>query len=93
MTKFYFRNGHLINASTGEIEDTDPAAPVKMPMVCPDLPPYVSPVTGKVIDGRVARREDLKRTGCREIDPTEWRGEYRKEKYDRNDWKAKRDKA
>lgn len=31
----------------------------------PDLPGYVSPVTGEWVDGRRARREDLKRTGSR----------------------------
>lgn len=35
------------------------------PLVAPDLPAYLSPVTGKLVDGRRARREDLKRTGCR----------------------------
>jgi len=31
----------------------------------PDLPAYHSPVTGQLIEGRRARREDLKRHGCR----------------------------
>jgi hypothetical protein len=31
----------------------------------PDLPGYESPVTGEWIEGRRARREDLKRHGCR----------------------------
>lgn len=35
------------------------------PMVAPDLPGYESPVSGKWIEGRAARREDLKQTGCR----------------------------
>ena len=35
------------------------------PMVIVDLPAYTSPIDGRVIDGRVARREDLKRNGCR----------------------------
>lgn len=35
------------------------------PLVCPDLPGYVSPVTGLWVEGRRARREDLKRTGSR----------------------------
>jgi len=30
-----------------------------------DIPAYVSPVTGNLVDGRAARREDLKRSGCR----------------------------
>jgi len=35
------------------------------PMIFGDLPDYQSPVTGKPVSGRVQRREDLKRTGCR----------------------------
>ena len=35
------------------------------PLVVVDLPGYVSPVTGKWVEGRVQRREDLKRTGSR----------------------------
>jgi hypothetical protein len=34
-------------------------------MIVPDLPGYESPVTGKWVEGRKARREDLKRTGSR----------------------------
>lgn len=40
---------------------TQPVAPT----VVPDLPGYHSPVTGEWIEGRKARREDLKRTGSR----------------------------
>lgn len=49
------------------------------PMVMPDTPAYVSPVTGREVDGRVARKEDLKRSGCREIDPSEFKPTYRHE--------------
>jgi hypothetical protein len=35
------------------------------PLVVPDIPDYVSPVTGKLVSGRRQRREDLKRTGSR----------------------------
>lgn len=31
-----------------------------------DIPAYVSPTTGKLIDSRSKRREDLKASGCRE---------------------------
>ena len=41
------------------------------------MKPYVSPVTGKVIEGRAARREDLARTGCREVDPSEYKPVYK----------------
>ena len=42
-----------------------------MPYVRGDLPTYISPVTGKPVEGRAARREDLARSGCREVDPSE----------------------
>lgn len=35
------------------------------PLIHADLPGYQSPVTGKWIDGRKAREDDLKRTGSR----------------------------
>ena len=34
-----------------------------------DLPSYQSPITGKWIDGRVARKNDLASSGCVEYDP------------------------
>ncbi len=37
----------------------------KGPLVFGDLPEYQSPVTGLIVSGRRARREDLKRTGSR----------------------------
>jgi hypothetical protein len=38
-------------------------------MVVSDLPDYASPIDGKIVSGRAARREDLKKNGCMEIDP------------------------
>jgi len=35
------------------------------PAIWDDLPEYESPVTGKIVRGRAARREDLKRHRCR----------------------------
>jgi hypothetical protein len=37
----------------------------KSATIQPDIPGYVSPVTGQWIEGRKARREDLRRTGSR----------------------------
>lgn len=51
-------------------------ADLPMPYVRGDIQPYVSPVTGKTIDGRAARREDLARSGCREVDPSECKPLY-----------------
>lgn len=41
------------------------------PMVAPDYPGYISPASGKWIEGRRAHIEDLKRTGCRIYEPGE----------------------
>lgn len=35
------------------------------PLVIGDLPSYQSPIDGKWVDGRVQRREDMKRSGSR----------------------------
>lgn len=50
----------------------------RAPMVAPDLPGYESPVSGKWIEGRAARREDLRRTGCRPYEEGE-REEYKRQ--------------
>ena len=39
--------------------------PAHVFMILPDLPAYQSPIDGRVIDGRRARRNDLARSGCR----------------------------
>lgn len=46
-----------------------------------DIPEYISPITGKPVDGRVARREDMKRSGSREADPSEFKAEYTNERF------------
>ncbi len=52
-------DGQLVEVTSDYVQD--PIAPV----VWNDLPDYESPVTGLVVSGRRARREDMKRTGCR----------------------------
>ena len=42
-----------------------PEEPGQAAYVQSDLPEYDSPVTGEIIRGRKARREDLKRNNCR----------------------------
>ncbi len=54
---------YWLNIKTGEIDRP------RTSYVQSDTPEYISPVTGKPIDGRAARREDLKRSGCVEMDP------------------------
>lgn len=61
-----------------DVESTDHRPHGKMY----DLPSYQSPITGKWIDGRVARRNDLAASNCVEYDPgmeTEQTARYAKE--------------
>lgn len=44
---------------------------LSLPMVAVDYPAYVSPATGKVVEGKRAHLEDLKRSGCRIFEPGE----------------------
>jgi len=56
-------------------------AGVSVPQITRDIPAYISPVTHKPVDGRAARREDLKRSGSREVDPSEWKPTYQNKNY------------
>jgi putative FmdB family regulatory protein len=44
---------------------------ISPPMVLGDYPDYNCPVTGRLISGRKAHRENLARTGCRILEPGE----------------------
>jgi hypothetical protein len=44
----------------------------KGPYVISDTPGYLSPLGTGWIEGKSARREDLKRSGCREVEPSEF---------------------
>jgi hypothetical protein len=52
------------------------------PMVMRDIPEYRSPIDGRMITTRGARREDLKRNNCVEVDPPKHKV-VRSEKYAR----------
>lgn len=66
------RERWIYDHERGEMVQIDAdTAPVAQIHIVSDLPEYRSPVTGLPIDGRAARREDLKRHGCREVDPSE----------------------
>ena len=52
-------DGKLVEVTNDFVQE--PTAP----MIFGDLPGYQSPVTGLWVEGRVQRREDLKRNQCR----------------------------
>ena len=53
-------------------EREGPPPPSVFPAIFGDLPAYRSVASGKMVEGRSDRREDLARTGSREVDPSEW---------------------
>ena len=63
MTCYVWRDGKFVNKETG-VEMHVPAGPVAAPQVVSDTPAYASPITGQIIEGRAARREDLKKHDC-----------------------------
>lgn len=65
MTTYVFRNGELV--------ERDMAPPRGGVMIMRDIPHYKSPLGTGLITSRSHRREDLKRGGCREVDPSEWK--------------------
>lgn len=66
------------NPVTREMEDVplDGASRSDAPFIWDDLPGYESPIDGHWVEGRRARREDLRRNGCR---PYEGREQEQKE--------------
>lgn len=69
---------YVFDASSGELVEVPyardlPRPPSVAPHVRGDLPAYKSPLGTGWIDGRSARREDLARGSCREVDPSEFK--------------------
>lgn len=64
MATYVWRDGVMVNKATG--------CPIKLPkrfvptapFVMSDIADYASPITGEVISGRRAQREDLRRNNC-----------------------------
>jgi hypothetical protein len=80
MTRYIWRDSRFVSRATGEPMLTGGRrigeAGLPCPSVMPDLPAYASPLGDGMIEGRSARREHLKRNGCRELDPSEFRPSY-----------------
>lgn len=82
--RFVQRNGELIEVTN------DYQAEPRAPLVFGDTPGYQSPVTGLWVDGRVQRKEDLKRSGCR---PWEGLDQEKKEAARHQTYAAERQEA
>jgi len=70
MARYVWRDGQFVERSTGRLMETPFAGRIVMPIVVSDIPEYRSPVDGRLITSRSARREDLKRNGCVEYEPS-----------------------
>jgi hypothetical protein len=70
MTKHVWRDGKWLDKATG-LPTPDVSDGLHAPQIISDIPAYFSVATGKWVDGRRARRDDLARAGCREVDPSE----------------------
>lgn len=62
-------------------EDLTPVQRVPGPYVMGDIQPYKSPLGTGEITSRSQRREDLKRGGCREVDPSEFKPAYHSKRF------------
>lgn len=66
MPTYVLRDGRMVDKATGApmLTEVERARPVPTPRVIADIAPYRSPVTGEVISGRRAKRDDLARHDC-----------------------------
>lgn len=64
MPRYVWKDGGFRDPATGEAMPIPERNEVCAPRITPDTPGYHSPITGEWIEGRAARREDLKKHGC-----------------------------
>ena len=64
MPKYVWKDGGFRDPATGEAMSLPYAGQICAPLDTPDTPGYRSPITGEWIEGRRARREDLKKHNC-----------------------------
>ena len=69
MTRYVFRGGQFVDPSTNDPMPIPERDEVVMPMIASDIEPYKSPIDGRVIGSRSARREDLERNNCVPYEP------------------------
>lgn len=69
MTRYVFRGGQFVDRSTNEPMSVPDRDGVVMPMIASDIEPYKSPIDGRVISSRSARREDMARNNCVPYEP------------------------
>lgn len=76
MARFFWRDGHWRDRD-GNPMDLPSGNDVCCPRVFSDISEYQSPIDGSPITSRSARRYDLEKSGCVEMDPPKKRRGYR----------------
>ena len=74
--RYIWRGGEWV-----DVRGFGPPQLARTPYIWSDLPAYKSPLGTGVVDGRTARREELKRHNCREVEPSEFNAVYRNPKF------------
>jgi hypothetical protein len=69
MARYFWKDGQFVDRDGIPMEKPF-AGQIVMPTVLSDIPEYRSPIDGRPITSRSARREDLKRNGCVEYEPS-----------------------
>lgn len=77
MARYVYRDGDFRDPVTGEAMPIPERDGICVPAFIPDIQPYLSPVDGKYVSGRAARRDDLKKHNCVEAPPFKRKGEQR----------------
>lgn len=70
MARYVWKDGQFIDRESGSPMDRPFAGVIVMPAVLSDIPEYRSPIDGRLITSRSQRRDDLKRNGCVEYEPS-----------------------
>jgi hypothetical protein len=72
MAKYVKRGGQWVHHSTGApfLTDAERSRPIGCPTIISDIPEYASPIDGRMITSRSERRDDLRRNGCVEYEPS-----------------------
>jgi hypothetical protein len=69
MARYFWRDGKFVDRN-GEAMPLPKRTTLCRPYVISDIPGYLSPIDGRAITSRTHRRDDLKRNGCVEYEPS-----------------------
>jgi hypothetical protein len=70
MARYFWRNGEFVDREGREMPIPDRGGRLCAPSVVSDITDYASPIDGRMITTRSQRRDDLRRNGCVEYEPS-----------------------